>query len=257
MNFEILLSCMHQDVSIIKKSNIKANAIIINQCDCEKKEYLKIENNNVCCFVSTKERGLSKSRNMAVRESRSDICLIADDDEKFCDDLEDKVISSFRDNPNFDVITFNVTNGNKKLIDYNGKIGYIKALMTSSWQIAFKRKSILEKNISFCEKMGSGTGNGGGEENKFLYDCLNSGLKIKHLPITIASMSPLRKSLWMNGFSEKFFINRGWATKQYLGRLGAVLYALEYCIAKHNKYKNNISFFKAFKCCLQGIKENR
>lgn len=30
---EILLSCMHQTVDIIERSNIKCNATIVNQCD--------------------------------------------------------------------------------------------------------------------------------------------------------------------------------------------------------------------------------
>ena len=105
--------------------------------------------------------------------------------------------------------------------------------------------------------MGSGTGNGGGEENKFLFDCLKSKLRIKHVSITIASLPTTRKSKWFHGFNEKFFKNRGWSTKQYLGSLGAFLYAIEYCVAKYTKYKKDISFLRALKYSLKGIVEKK
>ena len=83
-----------KDKEIIKRSNIQSNCVIINQCNEDKKEELKIENNKTCLWINSKERGLSRSRNMAIQNSDTDVCLIADNDEIFDDDVEEKNIKS-------------------------------------------------------------------------------------------------------------------------------------------------------------------
>ena len=49
-----------------------------------------------------------------------------------------------------------------------------------------KLKSIKDKNIKFDENFGLGGIYTSGEENIFLMDCINNGLKIIYIPITIA-----------------------------------------------------------------------
>ena len=87
---EILLSCMNEeDYSIISGSNIKTNTVIINQCSENSMNQININNNKYVKWINSTERGLSKSRNMAIHNSCADICLIADNDEKF-DELKVK-----------------------------------------------------------------------------------------------------------------------------------------------------------------------
>ena len=50
-------------------------------------------------------------------------------------------------------------------------------LRVCSCQITFKRASIIDNKLIFDVKLGAGTGNGAGEENKFLLDCYDKGLK--------------------------------------------------------------------------------
>ena len=97
-NFAILISCMKQmNREIITRSNVKSNCVIINQCDEDSKEEISVDNNKICFWINSAERGLSKSRNMAIHNSKADICLIADDDEIFNDDIE-KIIFQLLDN---------------------------------------------------------------------------------------------------------------------------------------------------------------
>ena len=43
MKLQVLVSCMHQqDYSLLEKMNIQTDAIIINQCDINKFENIKI-----------------------------------------------------------------------------------------------------------------------------------------------------------------------------------------------------------------------
>ncbi len=80
MNVEVLVATMNQkDFSLIKKMNLRGDAVIINQC--KKDEYTEIDNNNhKIKFISCNEKGLSKSRNKAITNATGDICIIADDD---------------------------------------------------------------------------------------------------------------------------------------------------------------------------------
>lgn len=100
MTFNIL-SRMHQkDASIIERSNVQSDVVIINQCDRNDiEDFDFINKKGRKChakFISTTERGLSKSRNMAIRNAWGDICLICDDDEWIADDSEDKILKAYK-----------------------------------------------------------------------------------------------------------------------------------------------------------------
>ena len=119
MNLEVLLSCMHQsDASIASQVNLQSDAVIVNQCDIDNTVEVSFNNSagNPCKikFISTKERGLSKSRNMAIRNSRADLCLIADDDECLDTDYPQTIIEAFQKYPQADIIAFDFTVGGKR-----------------------------------------------------------------------------------------------------------------------------------------------
>ena len=81
---EILLSCMFLNDSeeMIKRSHITSDTIIINQCDEDGYKEEHIGSAFVRTF-SVKERGLTKSRILAISESVAVVCIICDDDEVF------------------------------------------------------------------------------------------------------------------------------------------------------------------------------
>lgn len=250
MNLEILLACMYQkDTDIVRRSKICSDVLIINQCD---KDSYKEENNGFKIrMISTRERGLSRSRNMALEQAKGDICLICDDDEIFENGYGLAIIQAFVDFPRADVITFSLNHPTRKFPSRSKKIGYIGALKTCSLQIAFRRESVLNKGIRFDTQMGSGTGNGGGEENKFLIDCIKKGLKIRFVPIVIATVGQA-SSQWFKGHTNQFFLNRGWTNRRLLGLLGAWLYAIEYSVVKYPKYKKDNTFWRALYYQLKG-----
>ncbi|PWM77775.1 MAG: hypothetical protein DBY32_07990 [Phascolarctobacterium sp.] len=251
--FAILLSCMHEkDKGIIQHSNIKSDCVIINQCNEESIEKINLINNRKCLWINSKERGLSKSRNMAIKYCASDICLIADNDEIFVDDIERKIIGAYDELTDADVIIFNLDNKPTKLKNKIYKLKRLEMLSVCSWQITFKRKSIIRENIKFDEKLGAGTGNGAGEENKFLLDAYDKGMKIYHYPVNIATMIE-NESTWFTGYDEEYFYKRGVSTRYILGIYLSSIYAVYFLILKYNEYKSNITLFKAFRAILVGI----
>lgn len=268
MTLNILISCMHQDKNIIERSNVQSDVVVINQCNENKREEFTFTNKNgrecKALFISTTERGLSRSRNMALRNAWGDICLICDDDETLYDDCEGKILGAYETHPQADVITFalNRADSGKQYPKKEGVLGFRQILRTSSQQISFKRKLLFkqgEKNpcVVFDELMGSGTGNGGGEENKFLLDCKKLGLKLRYIPNIIATVNP-GESQWFNGYDEKQLINVGWTSRRMLGILLGSVYAIYFWIRHRYKYKEKgVSMAQAFGFLTKGFFEVR
>lgn len=110
MKLEILLSTMNkngkkENLQLIKKINAKTKTLTINQITKEEiKMEEDLESNNR--LISVKDKGLSKSRNMAIQNANGDICIIADDDVKYVDDFENIIKNAYNKYKNYDVICF-------------------------------------------------------------------------------------------------------------------------------------------------------
>lgn len=255
LKLEIMISCMNQkDCSLVEKSGITSDVILINQCEAEG-IYRENKPNQVIRRIDVTDRGLSKSRNLALNYAKGDIGLLCDDDEEFMPDYERMIITAFQELPDADVIAFKIANQESRLKNHIQRLNFFTCLRVASWQIAFKTQSIRAKGIYFDEFMGAGTGNGGGEENKFLHDCLKAGLKLYYVPREIAVVAQ-KQSTWFYGFNKKFFYQRGTATRYMLGAPLAFLYAIYYILMKLQMYRNTISPASAFISMVHGIIKN-
>lgn len=258
MTISVLISCMRQkDTDIILRSNVRTDAVVVNQCDTDHtyESAFTTADSKECKlkFINTTERGLSRSRNMAIYNADNDICLIMDDDEVLADNYAETIGRAYDTYPEADIIIFKLDNSDKKYGNTPKRLGFLGALKVASWQISFKRKSIADNNIKFDIEMGSGTGHGAGEENAFLYSCLRKGLKIQYVPEVITSLNRGSESQWFKGFTPRFFLERGWATQRYMGKTVATLYAVYYAIFKMGMYRHNCTPATALKNMLKGI----
>lgn len=253
---EILLSCMFLSDSkeMIKRSHITSDTVIINQCD---EENYKEENicNALLRTFSVTDRGLTKSRNLAISKSQADICIICDDDEIFNEGYEKAVLSAYDALPDADIIIFDMVDRPLKWGNSIKRLGYIDLMSVSSWQITFRREKLLASGVLFDENMGAGSGNGAEEEFRFLTQCRKAKLRIYHYPFRLASVAQMQ-STWFKGFDEEFFVNRGNTTRYIMGLPLSVLYAAYYAFAKR-KQLSGMSMLRAFSYTVKGIKENR
>lgn len=255
MTLEVLLSCMYQtDLSIIRRSGIVSDTLVINQCD-ENKAVESFFGDSHIRMISTTERGLSRSRNMALAHAEGDICLLCDDDERFLSGYEGTILHAFRKIPDAGVIAFGIVNQPCRLPERIHRLSRLDLLKLKSWQIAFRRTEVLSRSLYFDVLMGAGSGNGAQEENKFLFDCDRAGLRIYYVPTPIASVSQTQ-STWFSGFSKTFFYQRGIATRYFMGLPLSVLYAAYYLTAKYPRYRKEISFPAAAKALVCGLRDN-
>lgn len=188
MNLQVLISTMDRKSITqlnLEQKKIYSDTIIVNQTDNNKTSLY----NNIR-MINYKEIGLSRSRNRALENASSEICIISDDDVEYVENFESIIVNAFKENEDTDIITFkiktpqgeNFKNYRNEMFDHDKR----SILKVSSIEVAFKLESIKKNNIKFDEKFGLGSIYVSGEENIFLMDCINRGLKIKYIPITIA-----------------------------------------------------------------------
>ena len=256
MKLEILMSCMNQtDDRLVQKSNITGNVTVINQCDHEgAAEYPTAS--GTARIYSTTQRGLTKSRNMAIEKSAADICLLCDDDELFVDGYEQKILDAYQHLPQADVIIFKMVNRTPSFEDKAVRLRFPQTMKVSSWQISFRRQRLLDTGVRFDELLGAGSGNGAEEELKFLTDCEKAGLVIYYVPEAIASVAQ-EESTWFGGFTEQFFENRGATTRYILGLPLAAAYACYYIARKKQMYQADITPVRALTATFRGIFKNK
>lgn len=256
MKLEILMSCMHQtDDALVTRSRITGDVTVINQCDRDGYEEYSTRQGRAKMHFTT-QRGLTRSRNMAIEKSEADICMLCDDDEEFVSDYEQKILGAYKQLPQADVIIFKMVNRQPSFADEIMRLRFPKTMKVSSWQISFRRESLLRTGVRFDTLLGAGTGNGAEEELKFLLDCEKAGLQIYYVPQEIASVAQT-ESTWFDGFNEQFFENRGATTRYILGAPLAAAYAVYYVLRKQDMYRKNITPGGAMKAIFRGIIDNK
>lgn len=228
-DFEVLLSCMHEkDFSIAYRTKIDSDLLIINQCDEE--DYSETEvNGHLWRMISTKERGLSKSRNMAMENARGEIILFADDDETMAHGYEDAIIRAFSELSDATMIAFNVNRINVAMKKTYYHINSVKLShrLFGAPMTACRLSYIKEANIRMNEMFGSGSDWGGGEDGLFQRDIRRSSLLIYEYPLEIATIDYSNESKWFNGYTPEYFYQQGaYAEHSETSKVKSMLYAL-------------------------------
>ena len=256
MKLEILMACMHQnDDTLVRKSNITGDIVVINQCAREAVEEYPTAHGTARIY-STTQRGLTRSRNMAIEKSDADVCLLCDDDEVFVEGYEEKILGAYEKLPQADVIIFKLVNRPSSFEDKIFRLRFPQTMKVCSLQISFRRQRLLDTGVRFDVLLGAGSGNGAEEELKFLLDCEKAGLNIYYVPETIASFAQ-DASTWFGGFTEKFFEDRGTTTRYILGAPLAAAYACYYVAAKKDLYQKDITPTRALMATFRGICRNK
>ena len=259
MNLQVLLSAMYlNDEGYIDTLNITTDAVVINQCDREEyRDTVRAKadgNSQKIRYIETRQRGLSKSRNMAIDAADADICILCDNDVEYLPDYENRIMDGFARHPDADLIVFYIERKEKPKPNYpkTKRMGYLSVLKIFSPEMAFRRESV--KEIAFDERFGAGSGRYlMGEENIYLYDCLKRGLKVYYEPVKIAKLRE-ESSTWFKGYDDTFFISRG-AGYCAMSRFGSYILILQFALRKRHLYRENMSMFHAMSFMFKGRRE--
>ena len=107
----------------------------------------------------------------------------------------------------------------------------------------------------FSLLFGGGAPYSAGEDSLFIMRCVKSGMKIYALPVSIGR-EELRPSTWFNGYTEKFFYDRGVLFSHLYGKLAGVM-AIRYIMLKKKLMCKEVSPKKAYGLIKKGIREGR
>lgn len=266
MRLTILISCMHQqDTSIIKRSNVQSDVIVVNQCASVGFEEFEFENTegSICKakMQSTTERGLSKSRNMAMSLAEGDICLLADDDLVYYDNYKSIVEEAYERFQEADIILFDFEEegclrARKKPRESSGRLNYISLLRGNSVRISFRRDRLVNLGVSFQECFGAGSNIfTSAEDLLFLADAYRKGAKIYYYDRKILRLLPddggKGSSTWFRGFDEQYYRNIGGFAAHYLPRL-SLLYIVQFVL--RHRAQGALSFWKKMSLAREGVR---
>lgn len=192
-------------IGLCDEMHIASDALIINQADSVKYEYVFYHGYKIECYTFA-ERGLSRSRNNALLRCTGDILCIADDDMVYTDTYREDIINEFQKHPEADALVFNVTALNDersgKPIEKYARVGKRESREYGSVHIAIKKRALIGKNVYFNTLFGSGAMYSCGEDTLFLKELIEKGLKLYKSPIRIASVD-MSDSTWFKGYGEK------------------------------------------------------
>jgi len=159
--------------------NFKAfKILIVNQTTSDKNLISNLENVRV---LNSYEKGLSKSRNLALQNASCEIVLVSDDDVIYEQDFYNVILNAFNKSPKSDLITFKAKNFDGQPyrdyanVDYQYNLKSIRGVI--SWEIAFNVKHINRLGISFDERFGLGSQFSTAEEYIFAREVVDKGVQ--------------------------------------------------------------------------------
>ncbi|WP_134703811.1 glycosyltransferase [Ammoniphilus sp. YIM 78166] len=258
MKVQILVSTMNQkDYSLLDKLNIQSDAVIVNQDDHYAYDVFDYNGYRVE-WICVNERGLSRSRNLALSKASGDICILVDDDEQLRTGYPDIIRNAFSFYPDAAIIAFNIASiGNKSNRYHNKKnkrLHRFNSMRYGSARIAFRRQKIIKEQIGFPTLFGAGSSFfSSGEDSIFLSTCFNKRLRVYAWTEVIADIEDEDgTSSWFSGYNKKYFVDKG-AVYAAMTKYFAIGYCLYFAFRHKKKYSNTVSFQQAMQWMLEGI----
>ena len=202
---------MHQtDFSKIQKMNIHSDVVFANQADRTEFEERKFGNHRAR-MITSDTRGVGINRNLALMYADGEICLFADDDVTYDDDMEARILAEFDSHPDADIIIFNFdTDSDRTQEKYSKtrKRGRFSRLPWGAVRIAFRLEKARRANLWFTTLFGGGCMFPSGEDSMWLTEARRKGLTIYVSRETIGRVF-FTESTWFTGYDEKYFFGRG------------------------------------------------
>ena len=211
MTLQTLVSAVKENTTVLaSKMQLETDSIIINQCNVNSYEQYEYNGHLMKCY-SFKERGVGLSRNNALLRATADIVLFSDEDIVYQKGYAEKICNAFKERPYADMLLFNIEVEEDRATyhtDSEFRVHRYNCGRYPTYSFAIRRERIMKENITFSLLFGGGAKYSNGEDSIFIKDCLHHGLRVYALPISIGKEEK-RPSTWFNGYTKKFFFDRG------------------------------------------------
>jgi len=247
---EILISTMNRDsldflvpmFPFLHFSNFQI--LIINQTQTEKKLTSIYSNIRV---INSSEKGLSKSRNLALENALGKILVIADDDVIYQEGFISRIINAYIKFPKAAAINFCAVKSDGSLMknypDHSKtNLNAFDIFNTSSIEMTLNRSLLDKTKIRFDENFGLGSMFEMGEEAIFLFDLKNKKQQLVFEPQVIVKhdtpTSSDKKSV-----AEKYDIQGALCTRIF--KSNYIYWIFVKCFFDLKQYKLRLSELKS------------
>lgn len=258
MGLQVLAAAVDKEPRALAKSmKLATDAVIVNQCGQTAYEEFVYQGRNIRCY-SMKERGVGLSRNTALLHADGEIVLFSDEDIRFFDGYEDKVLDAFAKNQDADLITFNFKVDERRATYYNTEerpVRWYNYGRYPTYSVAARLNALRRCNVSFSLLFGGGAKYSNGEDSLFLHDCLKKGMHL-YTSTEVLGEEIYRESTWFKGYNEKFFTDRG-VLYHYLYGGAAKIFSLRFLYAHKEELCREIPLKEAYGLMKKGILEGR
>src|SRR5699024_10448407 len=154
------------------------------------------------------------------------------------------------------IIMFNVPihkeNGDTIVkVKKNERVRFYNSLRYGTVNIAFKKDSIIKKDVFFSLLFGGGARYGSGEDSLFIINSLKKGMKIYSCTEVIAEIND-NGSTWFEGYNKKYFFDRGALFQAIGGTPLSFLLMIQFLLRKRGLYADRLNTKVALKEMISG-----
>ena len=255
MNLAIIISALGKNLYKIDNwiSNDILNVvneiiIVVQKSENFEAEIKKLKNIGCKIFIDD-QLGLSRSRNIGIKNCKSDFFWILDDDIYTNLNMIESILDQIKSNK-ADIYTFRIARNKTCDIMYkkysnNPKVSKLRLLKTSSIELIVSKKIINKYNIFFNENFGLGSKYPMCEENLFLLDYYQKNIKIIHIPKVIVEHENIGSGY--TSINNNSLIAKGYICQKF-GLIGLLVILRWYLriIIKYQKFSSIRYFLKGY-----------
>ena len=254
---EVLVAAVQEnEITLAEHMNLSTDAVICIQCQ-EYSYYEFMRRGSRIRAYSFGERGVGRNRNNALMRAEAEYVLFADEDIIYEDDYEKEILEAFAENPEADILMFNVAAVEERRTYENRRwkrVRWYNYGRYPTYAMCAKLDPLRRANVWFSLLYGGGAPYSNGEDSLFIHDCLKKGLRIGAVPVTIGHEARREdnSSTWFEGYNEKFFYDRGVLYHDLYGHMQRP-FALRFLLAHRKKMCTEISVWKAYQLMVEGM----
>ncbi len=258
MRLEMLISGVNVfPEDLLDKMKPECDAVLVNQCDRDGRDEMEWSGHSIKVYNRT-ERGVGRSRNLALANASGDILLFSDEDIRYDAGYAADILKTFAEHPEADLILFNVNVCAERRTYWNESfkpVRWYNCGRYPAYSIAVRKAALDKTGVMYSELFGGGAKYSNGEDSLFLKQCADRGMKMFASEVVIGEEEP-RESTWFNGYTEKFFFDRGVLFAFLYGNT-AWIWALRFVLTKKEMFKDEIGRKQAYNLIRKGIRQGR